>query len=95
MSGRGRRVLRAAGPVAAALGLGFVLLLAREAAGAGESGGVGDDDPTSSTPQDELVSDGEQLFLTGCVTCHGVGGIGTDLAPPLVGVGEAAADFQL
>lgn len=89
------RLARVVGPVLAALGAALLLLLVREAAGAGESGGVGSDDPSSSTPEDDLVTDGQQLFLTGCVTCHGVGGIGTDLAPPLVGVGEAAADFQL
>jgi ubiquinol-cytochrome c reductase cytochrome c subunit len=83
------------GPVLAVLAGAALLLVLRDAAGAGESGGAGGDDPSSSTPEDQLVADGEQLFLTSCVSCHGVGGVGSDLAPALVGVGEAAADFQL
>jgi ubiquinol-cytochrome c reductase cytochrome c subunit len=52
------------------------------------AGGDGSDDP-------ELVARGRELFLTGCSSCHGVDGRGTDQAPGLVGVGAAAADFQL
>lgn len=44
---------------------------------------------------DDEVAAGEELFLTACVSCHGVGGEGTDQGPPLVGVGAAAADFML
>jgi ubiquinol-cytochrome c reductase cytochrome c subunit len=43
----------------------------------------------------DLVAAGEQLYLTGCVSCHGLDGVGTDQAPTLVGVGAAAADFYL
>ena len=43
----------------------------------------------------QLVADGEELFRNSCVSCHGGDGVGTDRAPPLVGVGAAAADFQL
>ncbi len=46
-------------------------------------------------PSPDLVATGEQLYLTGCVSCHGVGGVGTDLGPTLVGVGAASADFYL
>jgi ubiquinol-cytochrome c reductase cytochrome c subunit len=43
-----------------------------------------------------LVDQGEQLFLTGCVSCHGQGGVGvTGLGPSLLGVGAASADFFL
>ncbi|MGH9050319.1 MAG: cytochrome bc1 complex diheme cytochrome c subunit [Acidimicrobiia bacterium] len=42
-----------------------------------------------------LVERGHELFLTGCSSCHGVDGEGTDQAPGLVGVGAASADFQL
>jgi ubiquinol-cytochrome c reductase cytochrome c subunit len=42
----------------------------------------------------ELASDGEELFLLHCSTCHGGDGTG-DIGPSLVGVGAAAADFQL
>jgi ubiquinol-cytochrome c reductase cytochrome c subunit len=48
-----------------------------------------------SEPDPDLVAAGEELYLTGCVTCHGVNGAGTDLAPTLIGVGAAAADFYL
>lgn len=44
----------------------------------------------------ELVDEGEELFLTGCVSCHGGGGVGVaGLGPSLIGVGAASADFFL
>jgi ubiquinol-cytochrome c reductase cytochrome c subunit len=46
-------------------------------------------------PESELVAEGEDLFLTSCAACHGAGGVGTDQGPTLIGVGAAAADFQL
>jgi ubiquinol-cytochrome c reductase cytochrome c subunit len=55
-------------------------------------------DPRSAAPSqgdDDLVERGRELFLTGCSSCHGVDGRGTDQAPSLVGVGAASADFQL
>lgn len=52
--------------------------------------------PTTSTTADpELVASGESLFNLNCVSCHGTGGVGTQDGPTLIGVGEAAADFQL
>lgn len=50
---------------------------------------------------DELIAEGRELFIAGCSTCHGENGEGVrtlggdQLAPPLIGVGAAAADFQL
>ena len=44
---------------------------------------------------DDFVAQGEQLFNINCVSCHGSGGVGTASGPTLIGVGEAAADFQL
>lgn len=38
---------------------------------------------------------GEELFLANCSTCHGVGAIGSDAGPSLIGVGAAAVDFQV
>ncbi len=64
------------------------------AAGAGESGGAGDPAATAGDDVD-LVAAGEQLYLTGCVSCHGVGGVGTADYPSLIGVGAASADFYL
>ncbi len=47
------------------------------------------------TGPDDLVAIGEQLFGTGCVSCHGQGGAGTAQGPTLIGAGEASADFML
>ncbi|MHA7156127.1 cytochrome bc1 complex diheme cytochrome c subunit [Arthrobacter sp. TMN-50] len=41
------------------------------------------------------VAEGEKLFIANCATCHGVGAIGTDNGPSLVGVGAASVDFQV
>jgi ubiquinol-cytochrome c reductase cytochrome c subunit len=47
------------------------------------------------------VSQGRQLFLVGCSSCHGENGEGivtqrgTQYGPPLAGVGAAAVDFQV
>jgi ubiquinol-cytochrome c reductase cytochrome c subunit len=50
----------------------------------------------SASAQDAaLIAQGRQLFLTGCVSCHGANAAGTDLGPNLIGVGAASADFQL
>lgn len=40
-------------------------------------------------------SDGEQLFIESCATCHGPSGEGGEIGPPLTESGAAAADFQL
>jgi ubiquinol-cytochrome c reductase cytochrome c subunit len=39
--------------------------------------------------------DVEDLFRADCAVCHGAGGRGTSRGPSLVGVGEAAAHYQL
>lgn len=44
---------------------------------------------------DDYAAIGEQYFDTGCVSCHGQGGVGTADGPSLIGVGAAAADFML
>ncbi|HVL64863.1 MAG TPA: cytochrome c [Actinomycetota bacterium] len=41
------------------------------------------------------LEEGRELFEVHCASCHGPAGVGTRFGPPLVGVGEAAADFQL
>jgi ubiquinol-cytochrome c reductase cytochrome c subunit len=50
---------------------------------------------SASAQNSGLISQGRQLFLTGCVSCHGAVGVGTDLGPSLIEVGAASADFQL
>jgi ubiquinol-cytochrome c reductase cytochrome c subunit len=51
--------------------------------------------PITAPPPDPRVAAGRELYLTGCSSCHGPEGRGTDRAPSLVGVGAASADFQL
>jgi ubiquinol-cytochrome c reductase cytochrome c subunit len=41
------------------------------------------------------VTEGRQLFLDGCSTCHGVNAQGTSYGPTLIGVGAAAVSFQV
>jgi ubiquinol-cytochrome c reductase cytochrome c subunit len=43
----------------------------------------------------ELVAAGQDLFVSGCSSCHGLQGEGTDNGPDITDAGEAAADFQL
>jgi ubiquinol-cytochrome c reductase cytochrome c subunit len=50
-------------------------------------------DPDLGDPA--LVAAGEELYLTSCVSCHGVDGKGTDNGPSLEASGAAAADFML
>jgi len=38
---------------------------------------------------------GRRLYESGCITCHGVDGAGTDLGPSLEGVGTASVHFYL
>jgi ubiquinol-cytochrome c reductase cytochrome c subunit len=96
--------------VAASVALGATGLWVTFPAGAGEFEGDGDPvaeplpDEEGSSPADAqaranrdpaMVAAGEQLYLTACVSCHGVGGVGTPDYPALVGVGAASADFYL
>jgi quinol---cytochrome-c reductase cytochrome c subunit len=55
----------------------------------------------TSTSDTQLIAEGRKLFVVGCASCHGLNaqGIvtkrGTNLGPPLIGVGAAAVDFQV
>ncbi len=55
----------------------------------------------SAKSDQELADEGRKLFLVSCATCHGQNGEGipsqdgNQLGPSLVGVGAAAANFQL
>lgn len=42
-----------------------------------------------------VVAEGEELFSVGCVSCHGVGGVGGREGPSVVGAGAASAHFYL
>jgi ubiquinol-cytochrome c reductase cytochrome c subunit len=79
----------------AALVVSAVLVGLAGAGVAGMGGGDGGDGSGEGRQDDELVARGRALFRTGCSSCHGANGQGTDIAPRLIGVGAAAADFQL
>jgi ubiquinol-cytochrome c reductase cytochrome c subunit len=50
----------------------------------------------SAEDSEMQVEEGERLFLEGCSSCHGLEGEGTrENGPSLIGVGAAAADFQV
>jgi ubiquinol-cytochrome c reductase cytochrome c subunit len=51
--------------------------------------------PTVGRAQADQEALGQRLFENGCITCHGVDGIGTELGPSLEGVGTASVDFFL
>lgn len=56
----------------------------------------GDAAPADAGPQvDERTASGRTLYETGCASCHGTRGEGSEDAPPLVDVGDAAVDFML
>lgn len=48
----------------------------------------------ASVPMQD-VSEGKELYNQACASCHGLNGEGTGAAPPLIGVGAAAVDFQV
>lgn len=52
------------------------------------------DSPPGTSPEDRFEQ-GRELYLTSCVSCHGVGGVGTADGPSLAAAGEASADFYL
>ena len=41
------------------------------------------------------IAAGRELYLTGCVSCHGVGGVGTPDWPAIADAGAASAHFYL
>lgn len=43
----------------------------------------------------QTIEQGKKLFASNCATCHGLDLAGTAAGPPLIGVGEAAVDFQV
>ena len=41
------------------------------------------------------ITEGRQIFLRGCSSCHGINAEGGKIAPSLIGVGAASVDFQV
>lgn len=83
--------------------VGGCLALAVALAGAPALAAAQDDNAPESGPEDvegdvseeDLIESGRELYLTSCVSCHGVDGVGSDRAPSLVNDGAAGADFML
>ncbi len=69
----------------AALAVGLMLV----------AGGPGGSRALAAPGDPDPVELGASLFATSCASCHGPAGQGGDFGPSLVGVGAAAADFQL
>lgn len=63
--------------------------------GEGNEAPMPDPDSPPGTTQADLIQQGRELYLTSCVSCHGVGGVGTADGPSLAAAGEASADFYL
>jgi ubiquinol-cytochrome c reductase cytochrome c subunit len=60
------------------------------------SGSAQEQVSTPTFPTEDRVSEGRQLFLDGCSSCHGFDAKGVaGVGPSLVGVGAQAADFYL
>ncbi len=84
-------------PLVVALGVG----LATGAGATGEPEGETEHDPLGYVVDLEELDDpasiaaGEELFATGCVSCHGAGGVGAPNGPSVVGAGAASAHFYL
>lgn len=50
---------------------------------------------SADTGNSQQVAEGKALFQVTCSSCHGMNGEGTSQGPSLVGVGAAAASFQV
>ncbi len=50
---------------------------------------------SADTGNSQQVAEGKALFQVACSSCHGMNGEGGSQGPSLVGVGAAAADFQV
>jgi quinol---cytochrome-c reductase cytochrome c subunit len=82
----GRSARQAALPLAAAVIVTMVLVVAGQSYGSSGRHSVAQTSPPSG---------GRLLYLRDCAFCHGSRGEGTGLAPRLIGVGAIAADFYL
>jgi ubiquinol-cytochrome c reductase cytochrome c subunit len=51
--------------------------------------------PSTAAVASAQVDAGHKLFLANCASCHGKNAEGTENAPSLIGVGAAAAEFQV
>jgi ubiquinol-cytochrome c reductase cytochrome c subunit len=66
---------------------GVLALIATSALGLASAGG--------GEPAPDLVEEGRRLYVTGCSSCHGLAGEGSDRGPDLEEAGPASTDFYL
>ncbi len=59
------------------------------------SGPAGGSSPPAASAGQVTQAEAQGLYLRNCASCHGPQGQGTAVAPTLVGVGAASADFNL
>jgi ubiquinol-cytochrome c reductase cytochrome c subunit len=78
-----RRTLASAAVIAVALGLLGMLYAALAPNG------------EAATSADPAIDRGRMIYNQGCASCHGFAGAGGNRAPSLIGVGAAAAQFQM
>lgn len=74
----------------------LLLLFALTGIGAGFQ--IASAETTPAQTSSELstqISEGKQIFLKGCSSCHGINAEGSAIAPSLIGVGAASVDFQV
>jgi ubiquinol-cytochrome c reductase cytochrome c subunit len=74
---------------------GIVIVLALMSTGFLWAAFAPDGRAADSSAANEQVRLGRALFLAGCSSCHGLDAQGGNQAPSLIGVGEAAVDFQV
>jgi ubiquinol-cytochrome c reductase cytochrome c subunit len=80
--------------VLAALGFGAAIFALTAPTGSAQE--QGSTLTFTASEQDALVGEGRQLFLDGCVSCHGFDAEGVPgVGPSLVDVGAQSADFYL
>jgi ubiquinol-cytochrome c reductase cytochrome c subunit len=72
-----------------------VLLVGLVATGAGYAAVTSTAEASTPMASETQVREGQQLFLEGCATCHGMAAQGSSAGPSLIGVGAAAVDFQV
>ncbi len=97
-----RRLLTVVG-VISVVTASLLVLLGRAEAGTpspeveeeGTSGSSAAEAQTAANNDPAMVAAGKELYLTACVSCHGLDGKGTPGYPELTGVGAASADFYL
>lgn len=72
-----------------------LLLVALVAVGSGYAAVSNATTAQAAVASQTQIEQGQQLYLEGCSSCHGMAAQGTANGPSLIGVGAAAVDFQV